>query len=124
MDGRDADAASAGLAMNPKRCADHRADDPFQEAVSRDVLVAEVHAWARRIGVENRLREIHIRPMTRKWGSISAHGRLTLNAELLRCPASFRREVIVHELVHLKLNSGAHTKLFRALLRAYLAQAS
>ncbi len=92
------------------------------EAVSRDLLVAEVHAWARRIGVEDRLREIHIRPMKRKWASISTRGRLTLNAELSSQPAEMRREVIVHELVHLKLNHGAHTKLFRTLVKAYLAQ--
>lgn len=100
-----------------------RPSSPLQEAVSRDVLVAEVWAWARRIGVEDRLREVHVRPMKRKWASVSTRGRLTLNAELFRQPAAFRREVIVHELVHLKLNQGAHTKLFRALVKAYLAQA-
>jgi hypothetical protein len=36
----------------------------------------------------------------------------------LSTPAAFRREVIVHELLHLKLPN--HGKLSRALLRAYL----
>lgn len=89
--------------------------------ITRDILIAEARAWARRIGVENRLREIHVRPMKSKWASISTRGRLTLNAELFARPAAFRREVIVHELVHLKLNHGAHNKLFRSLVRAYLA---
>lgn len=93
----------------------------MQGAVARDVLVAEVRAWARRIGVEDRLREIHVRPMQRKWASISTRGRLTLNVELFQQPSAFRREVIVHELVHLKLRNGAHNKLFRALIRAYLS---
>ncbi|MBC7358368.1 MAG: M48 family metallopeptidase [Desulfacinum sp.] len=95
---------------------------PLAEAAARDVLIAEVEAWARRIGVADRIREIHVRPMKRKWASVSTRGRLTLNAELASQPASFRREVIVHELVHLKLNYGAHNGLFRALVKAYLAQ--
>lgn len=96
----------------------------MQELVARDILVAEVHAWAERIGVRDRLREIHLRPMRRKWASISTRGRLTLNTELLVQTAEFRRQVIVHELVHLKLGTGLHNKLFRALVRAYLAQAT
>ncbi|RMD61094.1 M48 family peptidase [Candidatus Parcubacteria bacterium] len=98
-------------------------EEPMQEAVTRDILVAEVYAWACRIGVEDRIREIHIRPMKRKWASISTRGRLTLNIELSGQPAEVRREVIVHELVHLKLGNGSHNKLFRSLVRAYLAQA-
>jgi len=93
----------------------------FSEAVGRDVLVAEVWAWARRIGVEARIKEVQIRPMKRKWASVSTRGRLTLNAELAGKPPAFRREVIVHELVHLKLGHGKHGKLFRALVRAYLS---
>lgn len=87
------------------------------------MLVAEAWAWARRMDVEDRLREVHVRSMRRKWGSISSRGRLTLNEALSTCPADFRRYVIVHELVHLKLGHGSHGPLFRALVRAYLAQA-
>lgn len=87
------------------------------------MLVAEAWAWARRMDVEDRLREVHVRSMRRKWGSISSRGRLTLNEALVTCPADFRRYVIVHELVHLKLGHGSHGPLFRALVRAYLAQA-
>lgn len=96
----------------------------LQEAISRDLLLAEVWAWARRIGVADRLKEVHIRPMKRKWGSVSSRGRLTLNADLVALPPNRRREVIVHELVHLKLNRGTHGRLFRALVKAYLAQGS
>lgn len=89
---------------------------PLEDLVPGEVLKAEVRAWARRIGVEPG--EIHVRPMRRKWASCSSAGRLTFNAELLRQPAAFRAEVIVHELLHLKLPN--HGKLFHALLRAYL----
>jgi len=96
---------------------------PWQAAISRDILLAEVRAWARRIGVEKRLREVHIRQMKRKWASVSSRGRLTLSRDLLDQPAAFRRQVIVHELVHLQLGHGEHSKLFHALVKAYLAKA-
>ena len=88
--------------------------------VERSVLISEVLVWAKRIGVDHRLKEIHVRPMKRKWASVSSRGRLTLSADLIEQPAEFRREVIVHELLHLKLNQGRHDKLFRALVKAYL----
>lgn len=90
---------------------------PLEETVPLEVFKAEVNAWARKIGVE--LKELHVRPMSRKWASCSSKGRLTFNTALLGEPASFRREVIVHELLHLKLPN--HSKVFKALLKAYLA---
>jgi len=91
--------------------------EPLEEAVPFDLFKAEVQAWAQRLGVTPR--EIHLRPMKRKWASCSSRGRLTFNNELLRQPAAFRREVIVHELLHLKVPN--HGPLFKALLKAYLA---
>ncbi len=88
----------------------------LEEAVPRDVFRAEVSAWARRIGVEPKA--VHIRPMSRKWGSCSTNGRITFNTELLSKPAASRRRVIVEELLHLKVPN--HGKLFKSLLRAYL----
>lgn len=90
---------------------------PLEETVPLEVFKAEINAWAKKIGVEPK--EIHVRSMKRKWASCSSQGRLTFNTELLTEPASFRREVIVHELLHLKVPN--HGKVFRSLLRAYLA---
>ncbi len=92
---------------------------PLEEAVPPDLFRAEVAAWARRIGVEPR--EVRIRPMKRKWASCSSRGRLTFDVDLLRQPSAFRREVIVHELLHLKVPN--HGPVFRSLLRAYLQTA-
>jgi predicted metal-dependent hydrolase len=92
---------------------------PLEAMVSKDLFKAEVRAWAQRIGV--RPRELHIRPMKRKWGSCSTAGRVTFNSDLLVEPADIRREVIVEELLHLKVPN--HGRLFRALKRAYLAEA-
>ncbi|MDK2960104.1 MAG: hypothetical protein PWP12_288 [Bacillota bacterium] len=64
-------------------------------------------------------KEIHIRPMKRKWTSCSQSGRLTFDTDHLRQPADFRAEAIVHEFLHLKVQN--HGPLFWVLLRAYLA---
>jgi len=89
----------------------------LREAVSLASFKEEVESWSRRIGVEPK--EVHVRSMKRKWASCSSQGRLTFNSDLLKEPASFRKEVIVHELLHLKVPN--HGKVFKALLRAYLA---
>jgi predicted metal-dependent hydrolase len=89
---------------------------PLKNGVSRDLFNAEIAAWAKRISLE--ASEVHIRPMTRKWGSCSTTGRLSSNTELLTAPAKVRKRVIVEELLHLKLPN--HGKLFKALLKAYL----
>lgn len=97
---------------------DGRTWQRLEEMVPADLLRAEVDAWARRIGVKPK--EIHIRPMARKWGSCSTNGRLTFSVELLHQPASFRRRVIVEELLHLKVPN--HGKLFKSLLNVFLSQ--
>jgi predicted metal-dependent hydrolase len=84
--------------------------------ISRDSFKEEVQSWADRIGVK--AKEIHIRPMKRKWASCSITGRFSFNEELLLEPPNFRKEVIVHELLHLKVPN--HGRLFKALLKAYL----
>ena len=89
---------------------------PLEEAVPIDLFKAEVQAWAQRLEVTPR--EIRLRPMKRKWASCSSQGCLTFDTDLLRQPPDFRRQVIVHELLHLKLPN--HGRLFKALLRAYL----
>ena len=90
---------------------------PLEETVPTEVFKAEVNAWAKRIGVEPK--EVHVRAMKKKWASCSSKGRLTFSTDLLGEPASFRREVIAHELLHLKVPN--HGKVFRSLLKAYLA---
>lgn len=86
--------------------------------VSKEVFKAEIAAWAKKMAV--RPKEIHVRAMTNKWGSCSTAGRATFDLGLVAQPYQFRKEVIIHELLHLKVPN--HGKLFKALLRAYLAQ--
>ena len=89
---------------------------PMDDMMPKDASKSEVQAWAKRIKVDPK--EIHIRPMRSKWASCSSLGRLSFNADLLEQPTNFRKEVIVHELLHLKVPN--HGKLFKALLKAYL----
>jgi predicted metal-dependent hydrolase len=90
----------------------------LEDSVPKDIFKAEVAAWARKVGVEPK--RVILRPMTRKWGSCSTTGRLTFDTGLLRETADFRKQVVVHELLHLKVPN--HGKLFKALLRAHLGR--
>ncbi|NLO89386.1 MAG: M48 family metallopeptidase [Clostridia bacterium] len=92
--------------------------DKLEEIIPETVFRTEVITWAKRIGVEPK--EIHIRSMKRKWASCSSKGRLTFDIDLLKQPTAFRAEVIVHELLHLKIPN--HGPLFKAMFKAYLAQ--
>jgi predicted metal-dependent hydrolase len=85
--------------------------------ISKEVLKAEIAAWSQKMKVQPK--EVHVRPMTRKWGSCSTAGRVSFSLDLLSEPYKLRKEIIVHELLHLKVPN--HGKLFKALLKAYLA---
>ncbi len=88
------------------------------EPISAQAFKSEVRAWAERIGVEPA--EVHLRPMKRKWASCSSRRRLTFDTGLLAQTAVFRHEVVVHELLHLKVPN--HGKLFHTLLRAHIRE--
>lgn len=83
--------------------------------IPRVELYSHVEEWSRRLRVAPT--SVRIQPMTRKWGSCSAKGTITLSTDLLRSPADFREFVIVHELLHLRLKN--HGRLFKAYLSAY-----
>jgi len=88
-------------------------------ALTPGAFKREVRRWARRIGVEPR--EIRLRDMTRKLASATSEGRITFDRSLVTAKADQRTNVIVHELVHLKV--GNHGALFRSLVRAHLGAA-
>jgi predicted metal-dependent hydrolase len=81
-----------------------------------DDLRWAVRHWAARLGVK--APQIHLRPMRRKWASISTSGRLTLSTELLALPRRLGEFVVVHELVHLLAPN--HGRLHKSFLYAYL----
>ena len=56
--------------------------------------------------------------MSRKWGSCSSGGVVTLSADLARESRSLQDAVIVHELLHLKVRN--HGRVFKALMTAHV----
>ena len=88
----------------------------LEESIPAELFKAEIRAMATKMEVEPQ--SITLRPMKRKWASCSSKGNLSFDIELLHQAASFRRKVIVHELLHLKVPN--HSKLFKVLEAMYL----
>ncbi len=82
----------------------------------RKILRERVASWARRLNVQPR--QVRVQRMTRKWGSYSTAGVVTLAADLADQNLDFQDFVIVHELLHLRVPN--HGKLFKALLTAHV----
>ncbi|MDP2267631.1 MAG: DUF45 domain-containing protein, partial [Deltaproteobacteria bacterium] len=57
---------------------------------------------------------LQIKRMRKRWGSLSANGRLTLNDDLLRAPKECIDYVITHELGHLRYKNH-EPKFYRFL---------
>lgn len=83
---------------------------------SRKQLCDRVRLWSRRLNVEARV--IRVQRMTRKWGSCSTKGIITLADDLANQSAGFQDFVIAHELLHLRMPN--HSRLFKALMTAHV----
>lgn len=95
----------------------HTMTAPLEVPIAAEMFKGEVRYWAHRLEVAPS--EIHLVGLSHKWASCSPRGRLTFDTSLLCQPDEFRREVIIHELLHLKVPN--HGPLFSALLRTHLA---
>jgi predicted metal-dependent hydrolase len=56
--------------------------------------------------------------MTRKWGSCSSGGTITIAEDLAEQEPGFREFVIAHEVLHLRVRN--HSRLFKALMGAHV----
>jgi predicted metal-dependent hydrolase len=81
-----------------------------------DRLRRRVDHWAARLRVMPRI--VRVQRMTRKWGSYSRRGILTLALDLERRDRSFQDFVIVHELLHIRIAN--HGRLFKALMSLHV----
>ncbi len=88
--------------------------------ITHEEMKKEVQIWAEKIKVKPV--QVHIRQMKSKWASCSSRGRITLNKDILKEPRKFLKQVIVHELLHLKYPN--HGKMFKALMRSYLGKSN
>ena len=84
--------------------------------ITHATLRRKVKDWAERLKVKPRI--IRIQRMTRKWGSCSIKGIITLASDLANQSAEFQDFVIVHELLHLRVSN--HGKLFKALMTIHV----
>lgn len=75
-----------------------------------------VQDWIKIIKVQPK--RIQFRDMTRKWGSCSSRGNITLNTALFYVSRDLAEYVVVHELVHLLIFN--HSPQFWAKLGEYL----
>lgn len=79
-------------------------------------LRRRVDEWTIRLRVAPRV--VRIQRMTRKWGSCSTAGTISLAIDLDDQDPGFQDFVIVHELLHLKVPN--HGRLFRALMSLHV----
>jgi predicted metal-dependent hydrolase len=80
------------------------------------LLRQRVDAWASKLKVTPRL--VRVQRMTRKWGSCSTRGTITLAADLIERDGCFQDFVVAHELLHLRVPN--HGRLFKALMTAHV----
>ena len=73
-------------------------------------------AWALTLRVNPRI--VRVQPMTKKWGSCSSRGVVTLARDLAEQDSAFQDFVIAHELLHLRVPN--HGRLFKALMSAHV----
>lgn len=76
----------------------------------------EVYLFANKIKVK--VKQISLRPMTRKWASCSTTGFFCFNTELLGMDRSLGEYVILHELLHYHVPN--HGKLWKSLMELHM----
>ncbi len=63
-----------------------------------------------------KIKEIKLKPLSSKWGSLSKNNKLVLNTKLLFCPPDILNYVIIHELSHaIEFN---HSKKFWNIVKS------
>lgn len=79
-------------------------------------LLKGVASWSARLRVVPRI--VRVQRMSRKWGSCSTRGIITLAEDLVEQSLGFQNFVIAHELLHLRVHN--HGKVFKALMNVHV----
>ena len=79
-------------------------------------LKNRVERWSIKLKVKPQ--RVRVQRMTRKWGSCSTAGTITLATDLADEADSFQDFVVAHELLHLRVPN--HGRLFKALMTAHV----
>ncbi|UMX47426.1 MAG: M48 family metallopeptidase [Candidatus Nealsonbacteria bacterium DGGOD1a] len=90
--------------------------EPVKTWESKREFKEEVYLNADKFKVK--VKQITVRPMTRKWASCSTNGYFTFNAELLGMDRTLGQYVIVHEILHYHIPN--HGKLWKSLMKTHL----
>lgn len=95
-----------------------RALESWYGARAREVLVRRLKRLQSEVPLlATPVPQVRVRRMTRRWGSCTAHGVITLNPALVQAPPSCVDYVIAHQLVHL-MEPGHTPRFFRLMTRA------
>ena len=78
------------------------------------LLRRHVEKWSECLSLKPRA--IRIQKMSRKWGSCSTAGTVTIAVDVAALEQAVQDVIIVHELLHLRIRN--HGRLFRALMSA------
>lgn len=82
----------------------------------KETFKAAVRDWSARLKVEPS--QVRMQKMRNKWASCSTKKCVSFSEDLLKEHQDFQEYVIVHELLHLRVQN--HGKLFRSLMSLYL----
>jgi len=80
------------------------------------LLKRRVSSWGVKLRINPKI--IRVQHMTRKWGSCSTRGIITLAVDLYEQNIHFQDFVIVHELLHLRVPN--HGRLFKTLMTMHV----
>ena len=94
----------------------HAIDEWYRAEAARQLPARLEACWATFARPGEAMPQLRVRLMHSRWGSLTAAGRISLNAYLMRAPAECIDAVIFHELCHLRVR-GHGPEFYRELAR-------
>ncbi len=77
----------------------------YKEKAARQFNESIDRCWLYFKKISTEKPRLQIIPMQKRWGSLSANGRLTLNTDLIKAPRECIDYVVIHELSHQRYNN-------------------